>query len=42
MDIMKDKIRQALYELDILATELQIDQWLDYLKLLEKWNKVYN
>ncbi|NDT66002.1 16S rRNA (guanine(527)-N(7))-methyltransferase RsmG, partial [Francisella tularensis subsp. holarctica] len=42
MDIMKDKIRQALSELDILATEVQIDQWLDYLKLLEKWNKVYN
>ncbi|MDE4942680.1 RsmG family class I SAM-dependent methyltransferase, partial [Francisella tularensis] len=42
MDIMKDKIRQALTELDILATEVQIDQWLDYLKLLEKWTKVYN
>lgn len=32
MDIMKDKIRQALSELDILATEVQIDQWLDYPK----------
>ncbi|MDE4965813.1 16S rRNA (guanine(527)-N(7))-methyltransferase RsmG, partial [Francisella tularensis subsp. holarctica] len=30
MDIMKDKIRHALSELDILATEVQIDQWLDY------------
>ncbi|MEY8768577.1 16S rRNA (guanine(527)-N(7))-methyltransferase RsmG [Francisella philomiragia] len=42
MDSMKDKIRQALVELDILATEEQIEQWLEYLKLLEKWNKVYN
>ena len=39
---MKDKIRQALVELDILATEEQVEQWLEYLKLLEKWNKVYN
>ncbi|APD49705.1 16S rRNA (guanine(527)-N(7))-methyltransferase RsmG [Francisella hispaniensis] len=42
MDIMKDKIKQALSQLSIQATDMQITQWLDYLKLLEKWNKVYN
>ncbi|WP_442902188.1 16S rRNA (guanine(527)-N(7))-methyltransferase RsmG [Francisella sp. 19X1-34] len=39
---MNNKIRQALAELDIQATKTQIDLWIDYLKLLEKWNKVYN
>ena len=42
MDTMKDKIKQALNQLNIQATDIQITQWLDYLKLLEKWNKVYN
>ena len=42
MDIMKDKIKQALSQLSIKATDMQITQWLEYLKLLEKWNKVYN
>ncbi|WP_420809887.1 16S rRNA (guanine(527)-N(7))-methyltransferase RsmG [Francisella halioticida] len=39
---MNSKIRQALIELNIKANEIQIDLWVDYLKLLEKWNKVYN
>ncbi|OEZ33427.1 ribosomal RNA small subunit methyltransferase G [Francisella endosymbiont of Amblyomma maculatum] len=42
MDTMKDKIKQVLNQLNIQATDIQITQWLDYLKLLEKWNKVYN
>lgn len=39
---MNNKIKQALRELDIKASETQINLWIDYLKLLEKWNKVYN
>ncbi|WP_411961314.1 16S rRNA (guanine(527)-N(7))-methyltransferase RsmG [Francisella sp. SYW-9] len=39
---MNNKIKQALTELDIQANETQISLWIDYLKLLEKWNKVYN
>lgn len=39
---MNNKIRQALAELGIQADETQINLWIDYLKLLEKWNKVYN
>ena len=39
---MNNKIRQALDELDIQADEMQINLWIDYLKLLEKWNRVYN
>ncbi|WP_442902174.1 16S rRNA (guanine(527)-N(7))-methyltransferase RsmG [Francisella sp. 19S2-10] len=39
---MNNKIKQALIELDIEATQEQIDLWIAYLKLLEKWNKVYN
>lgn len=42
MDTMRDKIKQALIELDIQADEKQIDLWIAYLTLLEKWNKVYN
>ncbi|APC96433.1 16S rRNA (guanine(527)-N(7))-methyltransferase RsmG [Francisella frigiditurris] len=36
------KIDKALDELNIQATQIQINQWIEYLKLLEKWNKVYN
>ncbi|MFC4892313.1 16S rRNA (guanine(527)-N(7))-methyltransferase RsmG [Pseudofrancisella aestuarii] len=36
------KIDKALEELNIQATQIQINQWIEYLKLLEKWNKVYN
>ena len=39
---MQDKIQKALLELDIKANPAQIQQWIDYLGLLEKWNKVYN
>ncbi|MFV9965013.1 MAG: 16S rRNA (guanine(527)-N(7))-methyltransferase RsmG [Francisella endosymbiont of Hyalomma asiaticum] len=42
MDTIKDKIKQALNQLNVQSTDIQITQWLDYLKLLEKWNKVYN
>lgn len=36
------KIDKALEELNIQATQSQINLWIEYLKLLEKWNKVYN
>lgn len=36
------KIQSALGKLEIKATDKQISQWIEYLKLLEKWNKVYN
>lgn len=36
------KIQSALDKLEIKATDGQIGQWIEYLKLLEKWNKVYN
>ena len=36
------KIQKALDELSISATEKQINLWIEYLHLLEKWNKVYN
>ncbi len=36
------KIKAALEKLDIKASEEQIELWIQYLKLLEKWNKVYN
>jgi len=38
----QDKIRLALNELQLDATDVQIELWIEYLKLLEKWNKVYN
>ena len=38
----QNKIKIALKDLNIKATDKQIQQWIDYLKLLEKWNKVYN
>ena len=38
----QDKIKQALQELQLTATDEQVQLWIDYLKLLEKWNKVYN
>lgn len=36
------KIQTALNQLKLEATDNQISQWIEYLKLLEKWNKVYN
>lgn len=36
------KIQFALEKLDIKASEEQTELWIQYLKLLEKWNKVYN
>ena len=39
---MHTKIKIALEELSIVANDEQIELWISYLKLLEKWNKVYN
>ena len=36
------KIQKALDGLGINATDKQISLWIEYLYLLEKWNKVYN
>lgn len=36
------KIQDTLDKLDIKATDKQINLWIQYLHLLEKWNKVYN
>ena len=36
------KIQEALDELGINATDKQISLWIEYLYLLQKWNKVYN
>lgn len=38
----KTKIQKTLDELSIKATDKQISLWIEYLYLLEKWNKVYN
>ncbi len=35
------QIKNALEQLNLLATKQQIQQWLDYLELLKKWNKTY-
>ncbi len=35
-------MRQGLAALGIEATDEQVGQWLDYLQLLQRWNKVYN
>lgn len=37
-----NKIQQALVELNLSANDKQINLWIEYLKLLEKWNKVYS
>ncbi|AXA33116.1 16S rRNA (guanine(527)-N(7))-methyltransferase RsmG [Francisella adeliensis] len=42
MTVPSTKIQVALEKLDIKASEEQIELWIQYLKLLEKWNKVYN
>ena len=36
------KIQKALDELNISATDKQINLWVEYLHILEKWNQVYN
>ena len=36
------KIQKALDELEIKVTDKQINLWIEYLQLLEKWNKIYN
>ncbi len=42
MDDTKVKIRQAVEKLTLLVTDEQINQWVNYLVLLRKWNKIYN
>ena len=39
---MKDRLEEGLSRLDIPATGIQIGKLLDYLALLDKWNRVYN
>ena len=40
--VVHTKIKTALDELNIVASDEQVELWISYLKLLEKWNKVYN
>lgn len=35
-------IQQGLYELDIPSKDTQLDVLLCFIKLIEKWNKIYN
>lgn len=42
MEPLKVKLLQGLNQLDLSLTEHQITQLMDYLALLQKWNKVYN
>lgn len=42
MEPLKVKLLQGLSQLDLSLTEHQITQLMDYLALLQKWNKVYN
>lgn len=37
-----NKIHKGLEDLGIEYTSTQVEMWVEYLKLLEKWNKVYN
>ncbi|WP_422010985.1 16S rRNA (guanine(527)-N(7))-methyltransferase RsmG [Roseateles sp.] len=39
---MKDTLERAARELGLDLSDAQLDQLLDYLALLQKWNKVYN
>jgi 16S rRNA (guanine527-N7)-methyltransferase len=39
---MKPALAGAAAELGLALTEAQLDQLLDYLALIQKWNKVYN
>ena len=38
----EELLRQGLTSLKIESTDVQIKQWIDYLGLLRRWNKVYN
>ena len=35
-------VRQAVEKLGLNVVDSQIDSWLSYLALLQKWNKTYN
>ena len=39
---LKPQLEAGLAELELSLTERQVDQLIQYLTLLEKWNKVYN
>ncbi|MFK5985160.1 MAG: 16S rRNA (guanine(527)-N(7))-methyltransferase RsmG [Pseudomonadota bacterium] len=40
--LLKEKLEAGLHYQSIELSDLQIQQLLDYINLLEKWNKVYN
>ena len=42
LEILKPQLEAGLAELSICASPRQVDQLIQYLTLLEKWNKVYN
>lgn len=39
---LEQKLRDGLVKMQIAASDLQVQQLLDYLQLLVKWNKAYN
>lgn len=42
MDNSRDILQTGIKQLGLDATELQIDLLLDFVRLIEKWNKTYN
>ncbi len=42
MDNSRDILQTGIKQLGLDATELQIDLLLDFVRLIEKWNKAYN
>ncbi|NMP30799.1 16S rRNA (guanine(527)-N(7))-methyltransferase RsmG [Thalassotalea sp. M1531] len=40
--MLKEKLKALIAETDIQATEVQVDQLIQYVELLDKWNKTYN
>lgn len=42
LTILKPQLEAGLVELNITATDRQVNKLIEYLTLLEKWNKVYN
>jgi len=39
---LRTRLEQGLVEIDLLLDDTQIDRLLDYLALLDRWNKTYN
>jgi len=42
MDVCRDILVSGLNALDLVLTEVEIARLIDFIKLIEKWNKAYN